>query len=325
MSSTPVGGTTAQLTITPAEIISMIDASLGQTKWREEHSHDITIADFKSLYIAQTLVPDRTYKITNFGGEGIKVLVYAINNQKFNKMVRLLDREYHMAVMTMEYVEPDGAPAYYVPIIKAYDFIAGVMRNIDNNWGIITTGGHDPLEVASIANNGDNGFRLTYKKSDYTDVVTLISTNDEAYAARDVNNGAGVGLQYADVALYRTGTIRANIFYSGGWQKVGASAADISVATSGYYCLITHPTCELYSGGATAQGELFAYLPIAKTSDATTTRIGFKDGTNQILNPAVFQSNFNFERKLNAPFLNTESDIVNANIWITGMMMRKFS
>jgi len=133
------------------------------------------------------------------------------------------------------------------------------------------------------------------------------------------------GLLYADMPMTRRGSIKSFIKYSGGWQKYGPDAANISVATSGAYCLITHPSCELYTGNATTGPELYCYTPCMDANNATTTRIGFRDGTTQITNPAVYQSQFYFERFFEKKFLNADSAIVNSNIWFHMKMMRKFN
>jgi hypothetical protein len=280
----------------------------------------MTSSQFKTAITSSTLPAGGYVKITNIGVTNLQVMCWCPSTNTFSSNVQVLNYDCDWGYMYIE-------TTYGLLVVEAWDDIFGVVRNNAGTWQLITTGGHTSHRVSasSVSNlsTGD-GPRITFQKTDYTDVGTCMSAIDDSYVQNFAFVGCSGGLLYAEMPMTRFGSIRGFVKYSGGvWQKFGPDASLFSVGTSGVYALITHPECLLYSGNATPGPELYCYTPCMSTT--TTTRIGFRDGSTQITNPTVYQSQFYFERFYNKKFTNSESAVVNSNLWFHFKMMKKFN
>lgn len=84
-------------------------------------------------------------------------------------------------------------------------FISGTMRWVSpTEWATICDDGHEPTGIARVERRADR-VRVHY---DFTasKVGSLQVTPDEQFASASVRVGASVGLSYADVFFYMSGT-----------------------------------------------------------------------------------------------------------------------
>ena len=278
---------------------------------------EITAAAFKTAVTGATLVANSWYKVTGATSSSIDFMVYALTTSTWRPQVMVLNDDFDWAWM-----EIDAG----VLIVWGIDRVECVVRNTGGTWGLITTGGHQPYRVSSVANQGTSECRITYTRTDYTHVISSSADVDEAYGAIGAYATTSKGLTYADVAMYRNDRHDLYLRWSGSaWQTFG-DTTEFTVGTYSSGSLpLTHEDCNLYMAQVSGGADQYAYEPKINGNVAGTTTITWKDGGTQYTGAEVINQRCYLTRIIKGDYLNTDSDVANSNFWYMGTMAKKMS
>ncbi len=113
---------------------------------------------------------------------------------------------------------------------KTHAVVAGVLDKPLNDWILLDDAYHRPVGVDSISvANGANGFiQINYPSLAAVRVVSFVAVADETFAG-EYDFGASVGLQAAQISLWRTPpTVEGNVGYEGGqWNILAHSGSPV--------------------------------------------------------------------------------------------------
>lgn len=108
-------------------------------------------------------------------------------------------------------------------------FVGGtIRRNADGSWATIEDSAHVSTGISHVEVLADR-LRLHYSQSMYK-IITFHTDGDEVFKASHIEPGPSVGLDYADIFLYKAGSATpispnsisnqyANIWISGYFQE----------------------------------------------------------------------------------------------------------
>lgn len=203
---------------------------------------------------------------------------------------------------------------------KKYKIVACVVRGIGGVWAPLTTGGHVPLNIASVTQTSTTvniNYSFTAKN-----VVSFVACPDEAFVNNGYNFGASVGLSSALITCSRDArTIGGYVYYTGtGWVAVNESGTgNASGAFAANTLTITHDSIANTIVTAVNRD---ASLRVAPGSlGSTTTPINFYDAAGAIVtapntNMKLYWSRSESRRTSIDP---ATINITGSNIWCFGI------
>jgi len=202
---------------------------------------------------------------------------------------------------------------------RAYQVIAGVLRNSGSGWAFLNDSGHQPTNITSVSANS-TAITINYGFTG-TKVAALLVTPDETFAQDGYFAGASVGLSSSTIKLARMGqSVSDYVSYNGTtWTSLAGVFTGLSFSSG--TLTLTHDSMTGATGSVAGRGGV--YQPQLGAMSATTTQVEFFDWAGTKITTANTNCRAYVTRNTNrmlTPVDPTTITAPTANLWVLGLI-----
>lgn len=274
----------------------------------------LTYAEAQNLVADSGLNAGAMYLITDATSANIQVLLRAKSVSTFFTDCQLINDRFDI----MEYdIDTD--------VFTGTDNLACVVRNVGGTWGFINDENHKPRNVSGISQSLTD-FTITYTRSDYNKIRSLLCTPDETYVAAGVNAGASVGLTTSIVKLKQDFTVQSYIGYNGSvWEFFGAYGVTSATFNAGILTINHTNVGAGFICSAIVRGGNYRCVISSASVGEASTEISFLDASGNVVTTPDTNMKVLFSRGVVRDLVPSLAGISNSNIWVLGQMSKIIS